>query len=131
VTYASLIRIRTVALVALALAACTATLPGTPLAIDTAGFHLVPGSCAGVGVPPFRIERHGDALLYVDVGTALARKLVWPSGFAARLVSGTAILYAGNGSVVGRENDVIENAGGCPQPDGSIVVDEIGQSSSS
>jgi hypothetical protein len=106
-------------------------LPGTPLAIDTAGFQIGPGGCAGVGVPPFRIQRAGDTLVYVDVGTEIARKLVWPSGFAARLENGIAILYASNGSMVGRENDVIENAGGCPRPDGSIVVDEMGQPRSS
>lgn len=124
-------KIQAVAFVAFALAACTATLPGTPLAIDTAGFQLGFGSCAGVGLPPFRIQRDGDTLLYVDVGTAIPRKLVWPNGFAARLENGTAILYASSGAIVARENDVIENAGGCPRPDGSILVDELGQPSPS
>ena len=108
---------------ALAVAACIATLPGTPLTIETADFQLGPGSCAGVGVPPFRIERAGDALRFVDVSTATDIKLVWPNGYAARLDHGTAILYASNGAVVGRENDVIDNAGGCPRPDGSLLVD--------
>ena len=108
---------------ALAVAACTATLPGTPLAIETADFQLLPGSCAGVGVPPFRIERDGAKLRYVDVGTAALVRLMWPNGFAARLVNGTATLYASNGTVVADELDVIEDAGGCPRSDGSTLVD--------
>ncbi len=107
----------------LAVAACTATLPGTPLAIDTTDFQLFPTGCAGVGLPPFRIERDGDTLRYANVETAEAMRLRWPNGFAARLVNGTPTLYASNGSVVAKELDVIENAGGCPRSDGSILVD--------
>jgi hypothetical protein len=108
-------------------AACAAPLPGTPLAIDTAAFQLGPSSCGGVGLPPFRIERDGDTLRFVDVGTGDERKLVWPNGFAARLVNGTAILYASNGTVIARENEAVEDAGGCPRSDGSILVDSFGQ----
>ncbi len=108
---------------ALALAACTTTLPGTPLAIETADFQLFSTGCAGVGLPPFRIERDGDMLRYMNVETAEPMRLVWPNGFAARLVNGTTTLYASTGSVVAKELDVIEDAGGCPRSDGSILVD--------
>lgn len=119
--------LRTLVWLALTVAACTTTLPGTPLAIDTAAFQVGSSSCGGVGLPPFRIERDGDTLRFVDVGTATERKLVWPNGFAARLVDGTAILYASNGAVVARENEAVEDAGGCPRSDGSILVDSFGQ----
>ena len=108
----------------IAVAACTATLPGTPLAIETVGFQLG-GGCAGVGLPSFRMERDGDALRFVDVGTAAPLRLVFPSGFAARLVDGRAILYAASGAVVAREGEVIEDAGACPRSDGSILVDSF------
>jgi hypothetical protein len=108
----------------LTMAACTATLPGTPLGLDTAGFELV-HSCAGVGLPPFRIETDGDHLAYVDVGTNASLRLVWPSGFAARLVDGKGILYAGSGAIVAHEDDVIEDAGACPRSDGSILIESI------
>jgi hypothetical protein len=116
-----------VAALALAAAACSVTAPGTPLAIDTAGFQLGPGSCAGVGVPPFRLERDGDALRFVDAGgSGEVLHLIWPSGFVARLQDGRATLYGSNGSVIGREGDVLDNFGGCPRADGWLAVDEIG-----
>jgi hypothetical protein len=117
---------RTFASVALAIATCTATLPGTPLAIDTVSSQSGPGGCAGVGLRPFRIVRDDETLRYVDVGTAEAIRLVWPSGYAARLVNGIAIIYAGNGVVVAQDDDVVEDAGGCPRSDGSILVDISG-----
>jgi hypothetical protein len=107
-----------------ALVACTTTLPGTPLAIETVGFQ-VGGGCAGVGLLPFRIERDGDSLRFVDVETAAPLRLVFPSGFAARLVDGTAVLYAATGAVVAREGEVIKDAGACPRSDGSILVDSF------
>jgi hypothetical protein len=113
----------------LAVAACTSTLPGTPLAIDTAPFQLGPESCGGVGLPAFRIERDGDTLRFVDVGNSTVLTLVWPNGFAARLEDGTAILYTSSGTVVGRENDVVDDVGACPRSDGSILVGSIGQRS--
>lgn len=90
---------------ALTVAACTATLPGTPLAIDTVSFQSGAGGCAGVGLLPFRIERDGEGLRYVYVATDAAVRLVWPSGYVARLVDGMAIVYGSNGVVIG--------AGGC------------------
>jgi hypothetical protein len=112
-------------LLVLTAAACTTTLPGTPIAIDTVAVQF-PFSCGGVGIAPFRIERDAETLRYVDVASGNVRRLVWPSGLAARLVDGAAILYASNGSVVARENEVIDNAGGCPREDGSVLVDQLG-----
>jgi hypothetical protein len=114
---------RAFATIALSVAACTATLPGTPLAIDTVGFQPGPGGCAGVGLQPFRIVRDGEELRYENVGIAEAVRLVWPSGYAARLVNGVGIVYAGNGVAVAQEGEVVEDAGGCPRSDGSILVD--------
>jgi hypothetical protein len=108
---------------AVALAACSVTLPGTPLSIDTADFQLFSTGCAGVGLPAFRIERDGDKLRYVNVETVEAMPLRWPNGFSARLVDGVATLYSGTGGIVAKEHDVIDDAGGCPRSDGSILVD--------
>jgi hypothetical protein len=110
------------------LVACGATHSGRALAIETDAFQLFPGNCGGVGVPPFRIERDGVSLRFVDAGTGLARRLVWPHGFSAWLENGVGILYASNGTVVGRERDVIADAGGCPRSDGSLLVDDFSAS---
>lgn len=109
-----------------ALAACTATVPGTPLSIDTAGFQLGDGGCAGVGIPPFRIERDGDALRFVDVGTDDVVGIIWPFGFAARLQEGRAILYASDGVAIGQEGDVLDEIGACGSSDRSFVVGSVG-----
>lgn len=118
---------RTFAWLALTVAACTATLPGTPLSIDTAAVQLGPSSCGGVGLAPFRILLDGETLRFVDVGNVSMLRLIWPNGFAARLENGMAILYASDGSIVGRENDVLGDVGACPRSDGSILVQTIGQ----
>jgi hypothetical protein len=117
----------TIASLVLTVAACATTLPGTPLAIDTAEFQVLPGSCAGVGLSAFRIERDGDTLRFIDVGTETEIRLIWPHGFAARLENGAAVLYASGGAIVGREHDVLEDVGACPRSDGSIRVESIGK----
>ena len=110
--------------VVLAAAGCATTLPGTPIALDTVAVQS-PSSCAGVGIAPFRIELHDNAVQFVDVASGERRRLVWPSSIAARLVDGQVALYASNGAVVARENEVIDDAGGCPRSDGSILVDAL------
>jgi hypothetical protein len=115
----------------LATAACSAVepatpLPGTPLTIETADFQMGVDSCGGVGIPAFQLEREGEVLQFIDVGSKNVRRLVWPRGYAARLVDGVATLYSSNGTLIAREHDVIDNAGGCPRPDDSLWVDSMG-----
>jgi hypothetical protein len=112
-------------------AACSVTapatpLPGEPLTMATADFQMGVGGCGGVGIPAFRLEREGDSLLFVDVVSNSPRRLVWPRGYVARLVGGMATLYSPIGTVVAREHDLIDNAGGCPRPDDSLWVDSMG-----
>jgi hypothetical protein len=98
--------------------ACAGALPGTPLKIETAGFQVLPGGCPAAGLAPFIIERVGDALRFRQVGVDVDVSIVWPFGFAARLVDSRALLYASDGMVVGRDGDVIESVGGASGLDG-------------
>jgi hypothetical protein len=117
--------------VLLTTAACSAVEPatplsGTPLTIETADFTMGVGSFGGVGIPAFQLAREGDALQFIDVRSKSVRRLVWPRGYAGRLVDGLATLYSSNGTIVAREHDVIDHAGGCPRPDDSLWVESLG-----
>jgi hypothetical protein len=46
------------------------------------------------------------------------REVIWPHGFTARLEAGRVAVIHGNGSVVAREGDVVEIAGGETTSDG-------------
>jgi hypothetical protein len=79
---------------------CNAALPGTPLVLATAASSG--GGCPVAALLPVRIDLDGDQMLFVSVATGNRVSLVWPSGFAARLVNGVPELIASNGSVIGR-----------------------------
>ena len=70
------------------------------------------GACSFDLAAPFRIARDDEAMVFDDVATGERRYVVWPDGFAAWLEFGEAVLYASDGSVVGREGAVLDNIGG-------------------
>lgn len=88
---------------------CSPALPGTPLVLTTASSG---GGCPDAALLPVRIDRDGDEMVFVSVATGDRVSLVWPSGFAARLVDSVPELIASNGAVIGRKGDVLDNLGG-------------------
>jgi hypothetical protein len=60
-------------------------------------------------------------VVFIDVATGQPRTMIWPFGFAAWLEFGTAVLYASDGSVVGREGDLLNTIGGAADEAGFQV----------
>lgn len=98
--------------VAVSLGACSTDPEGTRLGLRTAAFQLGLTTCPGAAATSFRIERDGGEMVFVDVETDEVRSMTWPFGFAAWLEFDVAVLYASDGTVVGREGDVVDNIGG-------------------
>jgi hypothetical protein len=111
---------------AIALVGCGTDIQGTRLTIRTAGFQVAPGSCPTGLAAPMRIERAGEEMIFVDVASGARLSVTWPFGFAAWVEHGIAVLYATDGSVVGREGDVLDNIGGGTAEDGGIRVCAVG-----
>jgi hypothetical protein len=110
-------------LVALGLlvAACATDPRGARLGLQTAPVQRASAACDGAGAAPVRIERDGEAVVFVDVGSGVRRPMIWPFGFAAWLEFGRVVLYATDGTVVGREGDVLDNIGGSGDAEGFHV----------
>ena len=97
--------------VAVSLGACTTDPEATRLGLPTEVSRNLPGTCTLGAIPPFRIERDGSDMVFEDIGTGERRSIIWPVGFAAWLEFGVAVLYASDGSIVGRQGDVLESIG--------------------
>jgi hypothetical protein len=83
--------------------------------------------CPGALLGPVRIATSNDDLLAVSVESGEAVSVVWPSGWAAWRVGGRAELVDRNGSLVGREGDVLEDRfGGGNGVDNAFHVCSIG-----
>ena len=90
---------------------------GTPLTIETeaAPSPLPSGAvwlCMQAEAGPVRVELTGSELVFFSTGNGAQEHLVWPHGFSARLVGGTAELVASDGKVLARDGDVIPDIGG-------------------
>lgn len=112
--------------IAVSLGACSTDPEGRRLGLQTDAFQALPGTCTLGAIPPFRIQRDGAEMVFVDVGTDERRSITWPFGFAAWLEYDLAVLYATDGTVVGREGDVLENIGAVSVDGGGYRVCGVG-----
>ena len=94
------------------------TLPTQPWKIWPIGGF----GCPMALVPPARLERDGDALVFMTVDVPQRIVLIWPSGYSARLREGHAELVAPDGSVLAREGDVISYLAGGSADDGTVLL---------
>ncbi len=119
-------RLVLVAALALSLAACSTDPQGTRLGLQTDASQGTRGDCPHALAAPFRIVRDGTEMTFVDVGTGAPVSVVWPFGFAAWVEDGVAVLYASDGSIVGRDGAVLDNIGGGATGDGGFNVCAVG-----
>jgi hypothetical protein len=85
----------------------------TRLHIVTEPPHLVPAfGCVAAALAPARISVVGDELVLRSVAADTPLRVVWPSGWAAWRLNGRAELLSREGTLIGREGDVLENLGG-------------------
>ena len=85
----------------------------TPLTLVTEPSHLVPTfACATALLAPARVTVVGDALVLVPEAGGAPIHVVWPTGWAAWRRDGRAELVDRDGTVVGREGDVVQGFGG-------------------
>ncbi len=85
----------------------------TPLTLATEPGHLLPTmACPTALLTPARVAVAGDALVLVPEGGGDPIKVVWPTGWAAWRLDGRADLVSRDGTVVGRDGDVISGFGG-------------------
>ncbi|HEX7347788.1 MAG TPA: hypothetical protein VF253_13425 [Candidatus Limnocylindrales bacterium] len=112
-------------LAVLAIACSHTTLPGLPLTLETAAPNR---DCPAAALQPVRVGRAGDVMEFVAVADGQPVAVVWPAGFAARVVDGVATLYASDGEKIATEGDVLRGLGGAEDPAGSkFFVCSIGQ----
>ena len=99
----------------------------TRLQISTEAPHLLPTmGCELALLLPARVATSGDALVLESVATGEPIEVVWPSGWAAWRIDGTAELVGRDGSLVAREGDVLTNLGGGVGADDRFHVCIIG-----
>jgi hypothetical protein len=75
-----------------------------------------------------KIARSGDALVALNASDTSRVNVIWPHGFTAVLLNGSAEILSPQGTVVGREGDVLDNLGGGPDASGQFVICSIGAS---
>jgi len=85
----------------------------TALALATEPAHLLPTmGCPTALLAPARVAVAGDALVLVAEAGGDPIKVVWPTGWAAWRLGVRAELVSHDGTVVGREGEVISGYGG-------------------
>lgn len=100
----------------------------TPLVLATEPAHLLPAlGCPDALLAPARIAVSGDELVLVPTSGGEVERVIWPSGWVAWRLQGEAQLVARDGSLVGREGEVVQTFGGGVGADGLFHVCVIGQ----
>lgn len=96
----------------------------TRLTLATEPPHPLPAfGCTTAALAPVRITVEGDAMVFIPEAGGEPADIVWPSGWAAWIRDGRAELVDRNGTVVGREGDVIGGfAGGLTGSDDAYHV---------
>lgn len=112
--------------IAVSLGACSTDPEATRLGLRTADVQSGPTTCPLPAATPVRIERDGREVVFVEVGTDERRAMIWPFGFAAWLEFDVAVVYASDGTVVGREGGVLDNIGGAEVEGGDFRVCSVG-----
>jgi hypothetical protein len=99
----------------------------TRLHIATGRPHLIPAfGCPAAALAPARVETAGEELILVSQANDEPVRVVWPSGWTAWRVDGRAELVSRDGTVIGREGDVIDGFGGGVGLDDAFHVCIIG-----
>ena len=99
----------------------------TPLALATEPAHLMPTmGCPTALLAPARVAVAGDELVLVPESGGRPIKVVWPTGWVAWRLAGRAELVSHDGTVVGREGDIVEGFGGGVGADDAFHVCVIG-----
>ena len=99
----------------------------TPLALATEPAHLVPTmGCPTALLAPARIAVAGDELVLIPESGGEPIRVVWPTGWVAWRLAGSAELVSRDGTVIGREGDIVEGFGGGVGTDDAFHVCVIG-----
>jgi hypothetical protein len=95
----------------------------TPLRIATEPGHLLPtNACDLALLEPTRIGTSGDSMVFANAETGNPVSVVWPAGWAAWRVDGRAVLVGRDGTVIGREGDVLPGYAGGVDDAGAFHV---------
>ena len=95
-------------------------LPGTPLSLRTEPDPSITLGCAAAAVVPSALTVRDGALVLLPAGAATVIEVVWPHGFAARLVDGRGALFDDWGSQLASEGDVFDGTLG-----GGVGTDDL------
>lgn len=99
----------------------------TRLALATEPAHLVPTmGCRLALLLPGRVAVAGDTLVLVPEAGGDPINVVWPTGWVAWRQAGRAELVSRDGTVVGREGDIIAGFAGGVGTDDAFHVCVIG-----